>query len=121
MTITAISDRSGRPANPDRQERTGSEKKCSGPRSSGSLVAVGQPAAEITQLVDEKGIDLVVAATRGGSPAEAADLGSVTQRLTAPGRPLPRSKASRAHRPGAAGIRLKNLIGCDFSESSVLA
>ena len=45
------------------------------------LIVVGQPAAEIARLVDEKGIDLVVAATRGRSGLKRLILGSVTQRL----------------------------------------
>ena len=86
---------------------------------------VGQPAAEITRLVDEKGIDLVVAATRGRSGLKRLILGSVTQRLMRTlSCPLLAVQGPEQGLidPGTAGIRLKKiLIGCDFSEDSVLA
>jgi len=90
-----------------------------------SLIAVGQPAAEITRLVEEKGIDLVVAATRGRSGLKRLILGSVTQRLMRTlSCPLLAVQGPEQGiiDPGTAGIRLKKiLIGCDFSEDSVLA
>jgi nucleotide-binding universal stress UspA family protein len=89
------------------------------------LITVGQPAAEIARLVDEKGIDLVVAATRGRSGLKRLILGSVTQRLM---RTLScpllavQDPDQGLIDPGMTGIRLKKiLIGCDFSEDSVLA
>ncbi len=89
------------------------------------LITVGQPAAEITRLVEEKGIDLVVAATRGRSGLKRLILGSVTQRLmhtlSCPLLAAPGPEQGIID-PGTAGIRLKKiLIGCDFSEDSVLA
>ena len=89
------------------------------------LIAVGQPAAEITRLVEEKGIDLVVSATRGRSGLKRLILGSVTQRLMRTlSCPLLAVQGPEQGLidPGTAGIRLKKiLIGCDFSEDSVLA
>jgi nucleotide-binding universal stress UspA family protein len=89
------------------------------------LITVGQPAAEIARMVDEKGIDLVISATRGRSGIKRLILGSVTQRLMrilncpllAVQGPEPGLTGS-----GAEGIRLKKiLIGCDFSADSTLA
>jgi nucleotide-binding universal stress UspA family protein len=89
------------------------------------LITVGQPAAEIARLVDEKGIDLVIAATRGRSGLKRLILGSVTQRLMRTlGCPLlaVQDPDQGLIDPGMTGIRLKKiLIGCDFSEDSVLA
>jgi nucleotide-binding universal stress UspA family protein len=89
------------------------------------LLAVGQPAAEITRLVEEKGIDLVVSATRGRSGLKRLILGSVTQRLMRTlSCPLLAVQGPEPGLidPGTTGIRLKKiLIGCDFSEDSVLA
>lgn len=89
------------------------------------LIAVGQPAAEIARIAEEKGIDLVISATRGRSGIKRLILGSVTQRLIRIlGCPL-----LAVHSPeqgfidsGAGAIRLKKItIGCDFSADSVLA
>ena len=89
------------------------------------LIRVGQPAAEIARLVEEKGADLVIASTRGHSGLKRLILGSVTQRLM---RTLscPLLAVHGAEEgfmaKGAGGIRLKKiLVGSDFSTDSVLA
>jgi nucleotide-binding universal stress UspA family protein len=89
------------------------------------LIAVGQPAAEIARIVEEKEIDLVISATRGHSGLKRLILGSVTQRLM---RTLScpllavQSQESEAIDPLSANVRLKKiLIGCDFSADSALA
>jgi nucleotide-binding universal stress UspA family protein len=89
------------------------------------LIAVGQPAAEIARIVEEKKIDLVVTATRGHSGLKRILLGSVTQRLMrtlacpllAVHSPEP---AGAAPPPAEARFR-RILIGCDFSADSLLA
>ncbi len=89
------------------------------------LIAVGQPATEIARMVDEKGIDLVISATRGRSGIKRLILGSVTQRLMRTlNCPLLAVQGPEQGLidSGEGGIRLKKiLIGCDFSEDSVLA
>ncbi|MCU0559533.1 MAG: universal stress protein [Desulfobacterales bacterium] len=89
------------------------------------LIAVGQPATEIARLVEEKGIDLVISATRGRSGLKRLVLGSVTQRLMRIlNCPLLAVQGAEPGPPGAgaARIRLKRiLIGCDFSTDSALA
>ena len=45
------------------------------------LITVGKPADEISRAVEEKGIDLVITATRGRSGFKRLILGSVTERL----------------------------------------
>ena len=89
------------------------------------LIAVGQPAAEIARIVEEKEVDLVISATRGHSGLKRLILGSVTQRLMRTlSCPL---LAVQSLEPGmidphSADVRLKRvLIGCDFSADSVLA
>jgi nucleotide-binding universal stress UspA family protein len=89
------------------------------------LIAVGQPAAEIARLVEEKGVDLVITSTRGHSGLKRLILGSVTQRLM---RTLScpllavQSPDEGFIGKGAAGIRLKKiLVGCDFSADAVLS
>jgi len=89
------------------------------------LIRVGQPAAEIARLVEEKGADLVIASTRGHSGLKRLILGSVTQRLMRTlSCPL---LAVHGVEEGFIGkdageIRLKKiLVGSDFSADSVLA
>ena len=88
------------------------------------LIGMGQPAAEIARIVEEKGVDLVIASTRGHSGLKRLILGSVTQRLM---RTLPCPLlAVQDPEEGfiartAPGIRLKKiLVGCDFSADSTL-
>jgi len=89
------------------------------------LITVGQPAAEIARLVDEKGVDLVITSTRGHSGLKRFILGSVTQRLIRTlNCPLlaVQSPEEGFLEKDVSGIRLKKiLIGCDFSEDSILA
>jgi nucleotide-binding universal stress UspA family protein len=89
------------------------------------LITVGQPAAEIARIVEEKDIDLVITATRGHAGLKRLLLGSVTQRLM---RTLPcpllaiHSPEQAGSGPETADVRFKKvLIGCDFSEDSLLA
>lgn len=89
------------------------------------LIAVGQPAAEIARLVEEKGVDLVITSTRGHSGLKRLILGSVTQRLMRTlSCPLLAVQSPEDGFIGkdATGIRLKKiLVGCDFSTDSVLS
>jgi nucleotide-binding universal stress UspA family protein len=89
------------------------------------LIGMGQPAAEIARIVDEKEVDLVVASTRGHSGLKRLILGSVTQRLMrilpCPLLAVQDLEEGFITKP-AAGIRLKKiLVGCDFSVDSHLA
>jgi nucleotide-binding universal stress UspA family protein len=86
------------------------------------LVTVGKPADEITRAVEEKCIDLVIAATRGRSGFKRLILGSVTERLmrtlTCP-LLVVRSPEHEAVKTPDKEIRLKKiLVGCDFSPDS---
>ncbi len=86
------------------------------------LITVGKPADEISRAVEEKDIDLVIAATRGRSGLKRVILGSVTERLmrtlTCPLLVVnsPEHKfVSAANRE----IKIdKILVGCDFSPDS---
>jgi nucleotide-binding universal stress UspA family protein len=89
------------------------------------LITVGHTADEVSRLVEEKKIDLVIAATRGRSGLKRLILGSVTERLM---RVLPcpllvvRSPEHEFVNPISQEIRLKKiLVGCDFSPDSDLA
>ncbi len=89
------------------------------------LITVGHTADEISRLVDEKAIDLVIAATRGRSGLKRLILGSVTERLM---RVLScpllvvHSPEHEFVNPVSQQIRLKKiLVGCDFSPDSDLA
>ena len=89
------------------------------------LIGMGQPAAEIARIVEEKGVDLVVASTRGHSGLKRLILGSVTQRLMrilpCPLLAVQDPEEGFIAKPGA-GIQLKKiLVGCDFSADSELA
>ena len=89
------------------------------------LIRVGQPAAEITRIVEEKGVDLVIASTRGHSGLKRLILGSVTQRLMRTlSCPLLAVQGPEEEfiDPTIGGIRLKKiLVGSDFSADSTLA
>ena len=86
------------------------------------LVTVGRPADEISRVVEERNIDLVITATRGRSGLKRLILGSITERLMrtltcpllvvcSPG-PVPDELPE-------GPIRLnKILVGCDFSADS---
>jgi nucleotide-binding universal stress UspA family protein len=87
-----------------------------------SLITVGKPADEISRAVEEKNIDLVIAATRGRSRFKSLILGSVTERLmrtlTCP-LLVVRSPAHEFVSPSDKEVRLqKILVGCDFSPDS---
>jgi nucleotide-binding universal stress UspA family protein len=86
------------------------------------LITVGKPADEISRAVEEKDIDLVIAATRGRSGLKRIILGSVTERLmrtlTCPllvvNSPEHKFVSAANHE-----IKLKKiLVGCDFSPDS---
>jgi nucleotide-binding universal stress UspA family protein len=89
------------------------------------LITVGHTADEVSHLVEEKAIDLVIAATRGRSGLKRLILGSVTERLM---RVLScpllvvHSPEHEFVNPINQKIRLnKILVGCDFSPDSDLA
>jgi nucleotide-binding universal stress UspA family protein len=88
-------------------------------------ITVGHTADEVSRLVEEKGIDLVIAATRGRSGLKRLILGSVTERLM---RVLScpllvvHSPEHEFVNPISQEISLnKILVGCDFSPDSDLA
>ena len=86
------------------------------------LITVGKPADEISRVVEEKDIDLVITATRGRSGLKRIILGSVTERLmrTLTG-PLLVVNSPEHKFVSAADqvIKLeKILVGCDFSPDS---
>jgi nucleotide-binding universal stress UspA family protein len=87
-----------------------------------SLITVGKPADEISRAVEEKGIDLVITATRGRSGFKRLILGSVTERLmrtlTCPLLVVRSPEDGMVSAPEPE-IRLKKiLVGCDFSPDS---
>ena len=86
------------------------------------LITVGKPADEIARAVEEKGIDLVITATRGRSGLKRIILGSVTERLmrTLSCPLLVVNKPEREFVNSADyEIKLnKILVGCDFSADS---
>ncbi len=86
------------------------------------LVTVGRPADEISRVVEERNIDLVITATRGRSGLKRLILGSITERLmrtlTCP-LLVVCSPGQVADDAPARLIRLnKILVGCDFSADS---
>ena len=89
------------------------------------MIHVGKPADEISRAVEEKDIDLVIAATRGRTGLKRLILGSVTERLMRTLRcPLlvVRSPEHEFVSGAEQQIKLKRiLIGCDFSPDSSLA
>jgi nucleotide-binding universal stress UspA family protein len=89
------------------------------------LITVGHTADEISRLVEEKGVDLVITATRGRSGLKRLILGSVTERLmrtlTCPLLVVP-SPAKDFISPEDKEVNIeKILVGCDFSADSDLA
>lgn len=89
------------------------------------LISAGHIADELSRLVEEKEIDLVIAATRGRSGLKRFILGSVTERLMRVlSCPLMvvHSPEHQFVNPVNQQIRLKKiLVGCDFSPDSDLA
>jgi nucleotide-binding universal stress UspA family protein len=89
------------------------------------LITVGHTADEISRIVEEKNIDLVITATRGRSGLKRLILGSVTERLM---RTL-RCPLLVVHSPDKEFISTDDheininriLVGCDFSPDSSLA
>ncbi len=89
------------------------------------LITVGHVADEVSRLVAEKEIDLVITATRGRSGLKRLILGSVTERLmrvlTCP-LLVVHSPEHKFVDPVNQTITLKKiLVGCDFSPDSDLA
>ena len=89
------------------------------------LISVGHAADEISRIVEEKGIDLVISATRGRSGLKRIILGSVTERLmrtlTCP-LLVVHSPDKEFVAPDDQEVNIKNiLIGCDFSPDSGVA
>ena len=89
------------------------------------LVTIGHAADEISRLAEEKGADLAISATHGRSGLKRLVLGSVTERLMrtlhcpllivrGPEHNLNILSDQTIHFP-------KILVGCDFSEDSILA
>jgi nucleotide-binding universal stress UspA family protein len=89
------------------------------------LISAGHIADELSRLVEEKEIDLVIAATRGRSGLKRLILGSVTERLMrvlACPLLVVQSPEHEFVNPINQEIRLKKiLVGCDFSPDSDLA
>jgi nucleotide-binding universal stress UspA family protein len=86
------------------------------------LIKVGKPADEISRVVEEKNIDLVITATRGRSGFKRLVLGSVTERLmrtlTCP-LLVVCCQGTELYDIPEEPIRLKKiLVGCDFSPDS---
>jgi nucleotide-binding universal stress UspA family protein len=89
------------------------------------LITVGHAADEISRIVEEKDIDLVVAATRGRSGLKRLILGSVTERLmrtlTCP-LLVVHSPGKEFISPDDQELKIENiLVGCDFSPDAGLA
>lgn len=89
------------------------------------IVSQGHAADEITQVVQDKNIDLVIAATHGGSGIKRFLIGSVTERLvktlTCPLLVL-HSQENHPAFPNVFRVPLERiLVGCDFSPESDLA
>ncbi len=89
------------------------------------LITVGHAADEISRIVEEKDIDLVVAATHGRSGLKRLILGSVTERLmrtlTCP-LLVVHSLDKEFISPDDQELKIENiLVGCDFSPDSGLA
>ena len=86
------------------------------------LITVGKPADEIIRAVEEKGIDLVISATRGRTGLKRLILGSVTERLMltlpCPLLVLRSPEHDLVGSPDQAITLKKILVGCDFSPDS---
>lgn len=89
------------------------------------IVKSGHPAARIKQIVAEKQIEMVIAATHGRSGMERFLIGSVTQKLVKVlDCPILVLHGHSEANPAvtAQGIHIKKiLVGCDFSPDSQLA
>jgi nucleotide-binding universal stress UspA family protein len=82
------------------------------------LITVGHTADEVSRLVEEKEIDLVIAATRGRSGLKRLILGSVTERLMR----VLACPLLVVHSPERKLVNpISILVGCDFSPDSDLA
>ncbi|MEN8243298.1 MAG: universal stress protein [Thermodesulfobacteriota bacterium] len=84
-----------------------------------ALISIGHPADEITGMVAEHAIDLVISATQGRTGLKRVILGSVTGRLM-------RSLECpflivRSLENGRVSMFKRIVVGCDFSEDSNLA
>ncbi|NOX33230.1 MAG: universal stress protein [Deltaproteobacteria bacterium] len=89
------------------------------------LISAGNPADEIEQLARDNNVDMIIAATHGGSGVKRFLIGSVTNRLvkilTCPLLVL-HAKENHLVSPVEDKIKLKRiLVGCDFSRDSKLA
>ena len=89
------------------------------------ILAQGHPADEITRIVQEESMDIVIAATHGGSGIKRFLIGSVTDRLVKTLTcPLLVLHAQKGHPsfPDVFRVPLNRiLVGCDFSPESDLA
>jgi nucleotide-binding universal stress UspA family protein len=90
-----------------------------------TLVSTGHPADELARIAEETGVDMVVAATHGGSGVKRFLVGSVTDRLvktlSCPVLVL-HGDAEPDVLPGDRKKLLNRiLVGCDFSPDSSLA
>lgn len=88
-----------------------------------ALVSLGHPADEITRLSKEKEVDLVIAATHGGSGIKRFLVGSVTDRLVKTLEcPFLVLHSPARDEDNKVNLPLKRiLVGCDFSKDSDLA
>ena len=89
------------------------------------LIAAGHPADEIEKMARENQVDMVIAATHGGSGIKRFLIGSVTNRLvkilTCPLLVL-HAQENQKDDAFEHGIKLERiLVGCDFSPDSSLA
>jgi nucleotide-binding universal stress UspA family protein len=89
------------------------------------LITVGPTVSEISRLVEEKNVDLVISASHGRSGLKRLVLGSVTEELmrtiSCPMLIL-RSPEQSNNQPEPVEFRLKKImVGCDFSSDSTLA
>ncbi|HKJ99107.1 MAG TPA: universal stress protein [Desulfotignum sp.] len=89
------------------------------------LVSTGHPADEIARIAEESGMDMVVAATHGGSGVKRFLVGSVTDRLvkilTCPVMVLHGDAAPDVAPGDKKKLLNRILVGCDFSPDSSLA
>ncbi len=90
-----------------------------------TLISTGHPADELARIAEKNGVDMVVAATHGGSGVKRFLVGSVTDRLvktlSCPVLVL-HGDAEPDVLPGDRNKLLnKILVGCDFSPDSSLA
>ncbi len=88
-----------------------------------TLVSLGHPADEITRLAQKNEVDLVIAATHGGSGIKRFLVGSVTDRLvkTLECPLLVLHPGTDKQTPQVRLPMKRILVGCDFSEGSDLA